>query len=224
MQVSTSGLRRRNANPVGVILGDRGRPYVKNLVFNPRREELASTWADGTLILWDARTGQRLGDPIDARAESVAFSPDGKIFATVGFKPPESLRFTQAGVSSTGALIYQEQIVEPPTPWEQFPNALGYGAETATSLLVALTGPSLPSGKRPRRFCAGSGHCSLASESSRFAVESSARDRQLLGHRADLAVGGCRWGGLKLYVAVGADCATASRLRQRGQGRVASGA
>jgi uncharacterized protein YjbI with pentapeptide repeats len=57
------------------------------------------------------------------------------VFATVGFKPPDSPRFLPTRVTSTGALVYREQQVQRPSVWRQAPAALGYSAEVATSLL-----------------------------------------------------------------------------------------
>ncbi len=63
------------------------------------------------------------------------------LFATVGFKSPDSPRFVPVRVSSTGALVYQQQPVQRPSAWRQMPAALGYSAEVATSL---LRGPERP--------------------------------------------------------------------------------
>ncbi len=57
------------------------------------------------------------------------------VFATVGFKPPASPRFVPVGVTSNGALVYQEQQVHRLSVWRQVPVALGYSGEVATSLL-----------------------------------------------------------------------------------------
>ena len=57
------------------------------------------------------------------------------IFATVGFEPLEERRFVPVRVDRTGDLVYAEQQVEQPSAWNQFSVALGYSAETATSVL-----------------------------------------------------------------------------------------
>ena len=47
----------------------------------PRRHRIASGSCDNTLRLWDADTGQPIGDPLTGHTDavySVAFSPDGK--------------------------------------------------------------------------------------------------------------------------------------------------
>jgi uncharacterized protein YjbI with pentapeptide repeats len=69
------------------------------------------------------------------------------IFAAVGFKPPEARRFVPVGVSSTGTLVYQEQHVKRRSTWDQFPGALGYSAEVATSLLRAPERPVTAAGE-----------------------------------------------------------------------------
>jgi hypothetical protein len=57
------------------------------------------------------------------------------IFTTIGFKPPERSQFVPVRVSSTGALLYQEQPVLRPSGWHQFRDAFLYSFEVATSLL-----------------------------------------------------------------------------------------
>jgi uncharacterized protein YjbI with pentapeptide repeats len=63
------------------------------------------------------------------------------LFATVGFKPPESPRLIPVGVTSTGAPVYRAQPVPWPPALRRVTTALGYSAEVATSL---LRGPERP--------------------------------------------------------------------------------
>jgi WD40 repeat protein len=59
--------------------------WVRNLAFSPDGQTLASGSADGTIILWDAATGQPIGQPLTghtAEVRSVAFSPDGQTLAS----------------------------------------------------------------------------------------------------------------------------------------------
>ena len=56
-----------------------------DVVFSPDGKMLASGNADGTIILWDVKTRQPIGQPLQghsAYVSSVAFSPDGKTLAS----------------------------------------------------------------------------------------------------------------------------------------------
>ena len=60
---------------------------IQGMAFSPDGKILASGNYNGSIILWDAATGQSIGGPlagITGYADSVAFSPDGKTLAAAG--------------------------------------------------------------------------------------------------------------------------------------------
>ena len=68
---------------LGAFLGGHTKE-VYHVAFSPDGKTLASTDADGTLILWDVATRKPLGEPLAGHNDevfSIAFSPDGKILA-----------------------------------------------------------------------------------------------------------------------------------------------
>ncbi len=60
---------------------------VTGVAFSPDGRTLASVGADGAVVLWDARTRTRIGQPLNAHQgviSGIAFSPDGRTLATAG--------------------------------------------------------------------------------------------------------------------------------------------
>ena len=54
---------------------------MSSVAFSPDGQRIVSGSADTTVRLWDAATGQPIGDPLTGHTDavdSVAFSPDGK--------------------------------------------------------------------------------------------------------------------------------------------------
>ena len=65
---------------------------MPGVAFSPDSKLLASADGDGTVRLWNPATGQPVGAPIQAGAQTgvvaVAFSPDGKLLASAGSTAP----------------------------------------------------------------------------------------------------------------------------------------
>lgn len=55
--------------------------WVNSVAFSPNSKQIASASSDRTIRLWDTRTGEAVGEPLEGHfggVLSVAFSPDGK--------------------------------------------------------------------------------------------------------------------------------------------------
>jgi WD40 repeat protein len=66
-----------------IIKGHTG--SITSVTFSPNGEHIASSSYDQTIRVWDAVTGQPVGNPLQGHSEtvrSVAFSPDGKHIAS----------------------------------------------------------------------------------------------------------------------------------------------
>jgi WD40 repeat protein len=61
--------------------------FITSLAFSPDGKTLASSSADGTVRLWEVKTGQPLGQALSGHSSlvlTVAFSPDGRTLASGG--------------------------------------------------------------------------------------------------------------------------------------------
>ncbi|EMD37410.1 hypothetical protein CERSUDRAFT_49856 [Gelatoporia subvermispora B] len=77
---------RRSQSPVLQMSGHTG--VVMSVAFSPDGTRIASGSRDGTVRIWDARTGDMLMDPLEGHDNTVtcvAFSPDGTQIASCSF-------------------------------------------------------------------------------------------------------------------------------------------
>ena len=92
----------------------RGRPHRRadralltshTWAFSPDGRHIVSGSADNTVRLWDAATGQPVGDPLSGHTDavlSVGFSPDGTRIASGGARPNGAAVRTQARPRRSG--------------------------------------------------------------------------------------------------------------------------
>ena len=75
-------LQQKKSIPSDILTGHSG--WVKSVAFSPDGTILASGSADGTIKLWDTKTGTEIRTFTEHKrpVESVAFSPDGTILAS----------------------------------------------------------------------------------------------------------------------------------------------
>jgi hypothetical protein len=72
---------------------------VWSIAFAPDGETLASASLDGTIRLWDVRTGRQVAQlDRSPEARAIAFTADGQLLVSTGLKPP--VQITQLGDKS----------------------------------------------------------------------------------------------------------------------------
>ena len=91
-----------------------GRQF-QSLALSPDGQTLAVGYADGSITLWRAETGQRVGDPLKGHSEEVAdlaFSPDGKRLVSASLDDNNTLILWELdeGSSIIESIQYEGQV------------------------------------------------------------------------------------------------------------------
>jgi WD40 repeat protein len=68
----------------GVLVGDKSKAPIYNVVFSPDGQTLATSSMNGNVALWDMVSRQRIGVPFTDKGSAIAFAPDGHTLAAAG--------------------------------------------------------------------------------------------------------------------------------------------